>query len=39
MMLELLNKGTTLIVDRYAYSGVAFTAAKPVNISVNVYFK
>ncbi|XP_045201663.2 thymidylate kinase-like [Mercenaria mercenaria] len=29
MMLELLNKGTTLIVDRYAYSGVAFTAAKP----------
>lgn len=29
MMLDLLNDGTTLIVDRYAYSGVAFTAAKP----------
>lgn len=28
MMLELLKQGTTLIVDRYAYSGVAFTSAK-----------
>ncbi|CAH1781094.1 unnamed protein product [Owenia fusiformis] len=28
-MLRLLNSGTTLIVDRYAYSGVAFTGAKP----------
>ncbi|KAL6777417.1 TMPK1 [Auxenochlorella protothecoides x Auxenochlorella symbiontica] len=27
-MLERLNSGTTLIVDRYAHSGVAFTAAK-----------
>lgn len=24
----LLNEGTTLIVDRYSYSGVAFSAAK-----------
>ncbi|XP_060082698.1 thymidylate kinase-like [Ylistrum balloti] len=29
IMMELLNSGTTLIVDRYAFSGVAFTAAKP----------
>lgn len=28
MMKELLYSGTTLLVDRYAYSGVAFTAAK-----------
>ncbi|KAL4220118.1 hypothetical protein ACF0H5_020529 [Mactra antiquata] len=28
-MLELLYNGTTLIIDRYAYSGVAFTGAKP----------
>jgi dTMP kinase len=27
-MKEKLNEGVTLIVDRYAYSGVAFTAAK-----------
>ncbi|ESP00866.1 hypothetical protein LOTGIDRAFT_140318 [Lottia gigantea] len=27
-MMTLLNQGTTLIVDRYAYSGAAFTAAK-----------
>lgn len=27
-LLEILKSGTTLIVDRYAYSGVAFTAAK-----------
>ena len=29
-MTKFLNSGTTLIVDRYSYSGVAFTAAKPV---------
>ena len=29
-LLEKLNSGTTLIVDRYAYSGAAFTAAKGV---------
>lgn len=28
-IMKLLNAGTTLIVDRYAFSGVAFTAAKP----------
>lgn len=27
-MENLLNEGTTLIVDRYSYSGVAFSAAK-----------
>ncbi|PSN47027.1 Stomatin-like protein 2 [Blattella germanica] len=29
-MRELLNKGVTLIVDRYAFSGVAFSATKKV---------
>lgn len=29
-LLAKLNAGTTLVVDRYAYSGVAFTAAKQV---------
>lgn len=28
-MRERLNSGTSLVVDRYAYSGVAYTAAKP----------
>ena len=27
-LLRKLHEGTTLVVDRYAYSGVAFTAAK-----------
>lgn len=29
-MKELLMSGTTLILDRYSYSGVAFSATKPV---------
>jgi dTMP kinase len=29
-LLSALQQGTTLVVDRYAYSGVAFTAAKGV---------
>lgn len=29
-MKKMLLEGTNLIVDRYAYSGVAFSAAKPV---------
>ena len=29
-MTQILNSGTTLVVDRYAFSGVAFTAAKRV---------
>ena len=29
-MKELLQNGTTLVVDRYAYSGVAYSAAKQV---------
>jgi len=32
-MMKLIETGTTLIVDRYAFSGVAFTAAKPVGES------
>jgi thymidylate kinase len=31
---KLLLQGTTLIVDRYAYSGVAFSAAKPVSFRI-----
>ncbi|XP_055533395.1 uncharacterized protein LOC129723291 isoform X2 [Wyeomyia smithii] len=31
-MEQLLREGTTLIVDRYSYSGVAFSAAKGLNI-------
>jgi len=27
----MLLEGTTLIVDRYAFSGVAYSAAKPVS--------
>lgn len=30
-IMKLLNAGTTLIVDRYSYSGVAFSAAKGLN--------
>lgn len=30
---KLLNEGTTLIVDRYSYSGVAFSAAKGLDIN------
>lgn len=36
-MLKLLQEGTNLIIDRYAYSGVAFTAAKPVFINSLIY--
>lgn len=30
-MLNLLKQGTTLIVDRYSYSGAAFSSAKGIN--------
>ena len=33
-MLQDLSNGITLVVDRYAYSGVAFTAAKEVSRKV-----
>lgn len=33
-----LKQGTTLVVDRYAFSGVAFTSAKPVSHSEFVPF-
>ena len=29
-MRKLLNSGTCIVVDRYAFSGVAYTAAKKV---------
>lgn len=32
-MKKKLEQGTTLVVDRYAFSGVAFTSAKPVSLS------
>ena len=32
-MRQTLLSGTTLVVDRYAYSGVAFTAAKKVSLN------
>lgn len=32
LMKKKLEQGTTLIVDRYAFSGVAFTSAKPVSL-------
>lgn len=35
-MKKLLRKGTNIIVDRYSYSGIAFSAAKPVYISQEV---
>lgn len=31
LMKKKLEQGTTLVVDRYAFSGVAFTSAKPVS--------
>lgn len=31
-MLELMRRGTTLIVDRYAYSGAAYSAAKGLDL-------
>jgi thymidylate kinase len=31
-MIDDLKKGVTLIVDRYAFSGVAYSAAKPVSV-------
>ena len=34
-MRRLLLDGTTLVVDRYAYSGVAFTSAKQVVPSIS----
>ena len=33
LILEKLNAGTTVLIDRYAYSGVAFTAAKGLNLN------
>ena len=38
-MKRLLEEGTTLIVDRYAFSGVAFTAAKHVSYTNGVVQK
>lgn len=32
LMKEKLHQGITLVVDRYAFSGVAFTSAKEVSV-------
>jgi len=32
-----LLEGTTLIVDRYAFSGVAYSAAKPVSNFCHIF--
>lgn len=32
LMKKKLEQGTTLVVDRYSFSGVAFTSAKPVSV-------
>ena len=32
IIIELLNSGTTILMDRYFYSGIAFTAAKGVDL-------
>ncbi len=33
-MKQKLEQGISLVVDRYAFSGVAFTSAKPVSVTV-----
>uniref|UniRef100_UPI003AACF0A6 thymidylate kinase isoform X3 n=1 Tax=Centroberyx gerrardi TaxID=166262 RepID=UPI003AACF0A6 len=33
LMKKKLDQGTTLVIDRYAFSGAAFTSAKPLNPS------
>lgn len=33
-IMQQLQQGTNLVVDRYAYSGVAFSAAKQVRIII-----
>jgi thymidylate kinase len=35
-MKALINEGVTLVVDRYAYSGIAFSAAKKVGVLCSV---
>jgi len=37
-MKRMLLDGTTLIVDRYAFSGVAYSAAKPVRNVLSAAF-
>lgn len=34
LMKQKLEQGINLVVDRYAFSGVAFTSAKPVSVVV-----
>jgi len=34
LMKQKLEQGINLVVDRYAFSGVAFTSAKPVSVNV-----
>ena len=35
---DLMN-GTTLVIDRYAFSGVAYTSAKVCNTFIRIYYK
>lgn len=37
LMKEKLHQGITLVVDRYAFSGVAFTSAKEVSEPLAVF--
>lgn len=34
----MLNEGTTIVMDRYAYSGVAYSAAKVKIRRIAIYF-
>ena len=34
-IMEQLHQGTNLVLDRYAYSGVAFSSAKQVSLTVS----
>jgi thymidylate kinase len=37
-MKALISKGVTLVVDRYAYSGIAFSAAKKVSVLYSLLY-
>lgn len=38
-MLEKLAQGTSLVIDRYAYSGVAYTSAKVLSLLIHRHFE
>lgn len=33
---KLVSQGTTVVIDRYAFSGVAFSAIKPVSTELSL---